>query len=102
MRILVTGASGFLGRPLCQMLAGRGHAVTGASRATGLDVTDGARVHAFVAGVRPEVIYHLAGPAFIPDSKRDTRRCSRFWISLAGRSQVSTICRWASCRALKV
>lgn len=71
MRILVTGASGFLGRPLCEMLTGRGHAVTGVSRATGLDVTDADAVHRLVAETQPELIYHLAGPAFIPDSKKD-------------------------------
>ena len=31
-RILVTGAAGFIGRGLCQELAGRGHAVLGATR----------------------------------------------------------------------
>ncbi len=36
-----------------------------------------------------------------PHSKRDTSRSSRP-ISLGGRSEVSTICRWASCSALKV
>lgn len=71
MRILVTGASGFLGRPLCEMLTARGHSVTGASRASGLDVTDAAAVARLVAEARPDVIYHLAGPAFIPDSKKD-------------------------------
>lgn len=71
MRILITGASGFLGRPLERLLASAGHAVTGLSRATGLDVTDPAAVGDAVGRARPELIYHLAGPAFVPDSKTD-------------------------------
>lgn len=71
MRVLITGASGFLGRPLARFLAERGQEVVGLSRATGLDVTDAAAVHAAVNRVRPQVIYHLAGPAFVPDSKTD-------------------------------
>lgn len=71
MRVLITGASGFLGRPLAARLAALGHEVTGASRATGLDVTDGAAIRELVHRVRPAFIYHLAGPSFVPDSKRD-------------------------------
>src|SRR2546423_766749 len=32
MKIVVTGATGFLGRPLCAELVGQGHAVTALSR----------------------------------------------------------------------
>lgn len=35
MRVLVTGASGFIGRPLCRLLQARGHAVICVSRETG-------------------------------------------------------------------
>ena len=37
MRVLLTGASGFVGRKVRQVLEGRGHEVVGASRATGID-----------------------------------------------------------------
>lgn len=71
MRILVTGSTGFLGRHLVERLAEFGHEVTGASRRTGMDIRDGVAVSALVRQVRPEVIYHLAGPSFVPDSRSD-------------------------------
>ncbi len=73
MRILITGASGFLGRHLTARLSELGHDVTGASRATGFDVTDAAAVRSTITGLEPEAIYHLAGPSFVPDSKKDPR-----------------------------
>src|SRR5690606_15082576 len=40
-QVLVTGASGFIGRALCARLAGAGCQVTGAVRAAGRSVADG-------------------------------------------------------------
>lgn len=37
MRVLLTGASGFVGRKILQVLEGRGHEVVGVSRANGID-----------------------------------------------------------------
>ena len=71
-RILVTGASGFIGGHLCRALAARGHRVTGVSRRhpdrlpagvvpCTVDLADAAAVDALVADAQPEVIFHLAG-----------------------------------------
>lgn len=73
MRTVITGASGFLGHHLVPMLSDLGHEVTGASRRTGLDLRDALAVAELFERVRPEVVYHLAGPAFVPDSKKDPR-----------------------------
>lgn len=78
MRILVTGATGFLGVNLCQHLAQRGEAVRALARtpekaadlrALGIeivqgDVTDDAAVGRAMEDV--DVVYHLAGKLFIP------------------------------------
>lgn len=57
MIVLVTGASGFVGRRVVERLEAGGHRVRPFSRATGGDVTDPALVAAAVAGV--DAIVHL-------------------------------------------
>jgi GDP-4-dehydro-6-deoxy-D-mannose reductase len=71
--VLITGASGFLGRHFVDHLEGLGYTVHGVSRRTGLDVTDPAAVRQTLESVRPHFIYHLAGPSFVPQSKADPR-----------------------------
>jgi GDP-4-dehydro-6-deoxy-D-mannose reductase len=70
MRILVTGADGFAGRYLCELLRASGEAVVEAHgpRAAGLssdalnfDIVDEAAVRAAVERAQPEGIIHLAG-----------------------------------------
>jgi len=56
--VLVTGATGFLGRHVCARLQEEGSAVTRWTRATHGDVTDAARVRAAVKG--HDVVVHLA------------------------------------------
>ncbi len=86
MRALVTGGTGFLGSYMTRHLAGEGVEVTathlprlepqGATQAPNvrvapLDVTDRAQVERIVAEVRPDVIYHFAGQAFVIPSWED-------------------------------
>lgn len=70
-RILVTGASGFIGSRLCRHLLddrAEVHAVCrrhperipAAAEIHTLDLSDAVAVERLVAGVRPEVVYHLA------------------------------------------
>ena len=71
-RVLVTGASGFLGTPLCRRLAEAGaevHAVSRAERAPvpdgprwwRLDMADAEGVRDVLATVKPDVVFHLSG-----------------------------------------
>jgi GDP-4-dehydro-6-deoxy-D-mannose reductase len=68
-RVLVTGASGFLGRELAAQLAAAGDEVHGVGRGAGpgrwhrLDLLDRDRLRAVVAEVAPERVYHVAGTA---------------------------------------
>lgn len=85
MRILVTGASGFVGKHLLPELTQNGHEVAGASLGQGgqgghgdetpghydLDVADAEAVTRVVHDFSPEAIIHLAAQASIPISWED-------------------------------
>lgn len=72
MRILVTGAAGFVGRHLLAELTGAGHIALGADRAQApgvehiCEIGDAAAVRSLVARTRPDALIHLAGIAFVP------------------------------------
>lgn len=66
-RILVTGASGFVGRYLCRALTERWpDALIVAGEA---DVTDAAAVEAMVRAAEPQAVVHLAGIAGVPAAR---------------------------------
>jgi GDPmannose 4,6-dehydratase len=81
-RALVTGVSGQDGSYLAELLAGQGYEVVGVVRRGGSappddvatvegDLLDFASLRAAVADVRPDELYHLAAPSFVPASWED-------------------------------
>ncbi|MBI1999023.1 MAG: NAD-dependent epimerase/dehydratase family protein, partial [Parcubacteria group bacterium] len=76
-KILVTGSAGFMGSHLYDHLAAAGHNVYGVDdlsggflrnvsdkkRFTKLDLRDRAKTAAYIAKLKPEIIYHLAADA---------------------------------------
>lgn len=87
MRVLVTGAGGFVGRYLVAHLAGAGDEVLatdhripdstpltpGVSWQT-LDVSNSTQCTDIISRYEPEAIYHLAGIAFVPEAENNFDR----------------------------
>lgn len=82
MRALVTGACGFVGGYLIPHLCAAGDEVLGTvlPEAAGrtypyptvaLDVTDSVAVFETIYNFKPDIIYHLAGMAFVPEAEEN-------------------------------
>ncbi len=87
MRILITGASGFIGRHLSRFAVERGHEVVGTYLGsselnasdlprhgvewTRLDMQDATAIDRLVETARPEAVFHLAAQAYAQRAWRD-------------------------------
>ena len=76
MRVLVTGADGFVGRTLVTRLRERAAEVVARGR-TQLDVSHVEQVRAAVAAARPDAVVHLAAISFVPDAEAERGRAFR-------------------------
>jgi GDP-4-dehydro-6-deoxy-D-mannose reductase len=74
VKILVTGASGFVGQWLVRELGSAGHEAVGAPPSSRLDITDQLAVAALVTATSPDAVAHLAGLSYGPDARREPDR----------------------------
>jgi GDP-4-dehydro-6-deoxy-D-mannose reductase len=74
VKILVTGASGFVGRWLVSELGAAGHDAIGAPPSSRLEITDPSAVTAVVERASPDAVAHLAGLSYGPDARNDPDR----------------------------
>jgi len=85
MRVLITGATGFVGRHLATLLLSRRHEVFGTVlqpegdgqddkiRLLSCDMRDAQQVRSAVEDARPDQVYHLAGLSSVRESFEDAR-----------------------------
>jgi GDP-4-dehydro-6-deoxy-D-mannose reductase len=75
MRVMVTGASGFVGRRLLPRLAAAGHTALGIDRE--VDVADACGLTAAVSRIRPDAVIHLAALSSVAQSLAAPEDCYR-------------------------
>jgi len=88
-RILVTGAAGFLGRPLVMKLRSAGHQVTETDVPQG-DITLEETLNPFLEK-KIEHVFHLAGKTFVPESWQ--RPFGFYHVNVLGTVNVLEFCR---------
>jgi nucleoside-diphosphate-sugar epimerase len=98
VRVLVTGASGFLGHAVCAGLRARDHDVSALVRRPGSepagtepiagDLGDGGALAAIVATARPDSVIHLAAEIA---TQRDPKRIEE--VNVAGTQRLLDACR---------
>jgi GDP-4-dehydro-6-deoxy-D-mannose reductase len=93
MRVLVTGASGFVGRWLTAELEGRGHHPIATPPAAELDVTDPGAVAQLITDTRPDGVVHLAAIAYAGSAAAGPRIAIR--TNVEGWLNVLDACRAA-------
>jgi nucleoside-diphosphate-sugar epimerase len=87
-RILVTGASGFIGKYLCQELKERGHEINALFSLHG-DISDAHTLDSFNGKV--DRVIHLAASTFVPDSWQNPDEF--FKVNALGTMRVLEFCR---------
>lgn len=115
MRALVTGASGFVGQWLCAALVERGDSVTGTAVEVGADgippvreslrrsvnwtradLTQRDQLARAIELARPDVVFHLAGVAFVPEASADPAHAYEINVVAAARLLAEVALRKAA------
>ncbi|WP_413294143.1 NAD-dependent epimerase/dehydratase family protein [Bdellovibrio sp. HCB185ZH] len=85
MMILITGASGFIGRHLSRMLSMAGHEVI----ATNVDITDHGECEKLFAHRKYDVVVHLAGISSVNECEKDISKAFR--VNVEGTYRIASL-----------
>ena len=89
MNILVTGASGQIGREICRRCLAVGHQVVAADREN-LDIRDAASVRQFVAAASPDVTFNAAAWTAVDDAENQCDEAFR--VNRDGAENLAVAC----------
>jgi len=94
LKILVTGATGMLGKDLCALAAERGHQVFGTDverlaldPRDRLDVTDAAAVRRAIGEMAPDIVLHLAAVTDVDGCEANPENC--FCVNVLGTKNLA-------------
>jgi GDP-4-dehydro-6-deoxy-D-mannose reductase len=100
MRALVIGAGGFVGGYLVDHLRECGDEVVGTTNLSTpiegdceshfLDITNGPEVGGLLQRLKPDVVYHLAGIAFVPEAESNFDKTLQ--VNVAGTANIARYC----------
>lgn len=91
VKILITGAKGFVGSETVKLLLERGHTVVSYDLMDGLDIRDAAQFRQFCIDTQPDRVLHLAAIARFADADKNPRLA--FETNVLGTANVVNVCR---------
>ena len=95
--VLITGASGFVGRYLSAVVQQQGNTPVGYSLRYQQDVRDYEQLRSFVAMIQPDEIHHLAAQAYVPETATNPAR--GYQVNVMGTVNLLEAVRQTGCRA---
>jgi GDP-4-dehydro-6-deoxy-D-mannose reductase len=102
MRVLITGAAGFVGRYLIEHCLSCDDNILATDRSVdkysnktnlnwvNLDVSDYNKVNLVISDFKPEIVYHLAGMAFVPEAENNFDRA--LLVNVGGTNNIIRTC----------
>lgn len=97
MKALITGSEGFVGKWLREALQLDNYEVTGYDLRLGQDIRDYEKLRITLESFQPDLIFHLAAQAYVPESTSDTRRAVD--VNIKGTLNLIEAMRHTGCRA---